>query len=269
MTCFSVAFYTNMIFKKMWGRRKLTSNIVLLMFSSCLNISEITKINYFFLLPFQFWSIDLLFPLWKCSIFYFLTIHLKRPLQLPFFQYVLHPKFFLQFRWSVTVYLPLLILVANDIFLFHLRGCHDFQIFMFNDFSAYHIYLHAHFSKSFFLLEEITEHSTSCIHFSWPLRPPWNLSFSQCCLYKTLSYFPRNVQRIILPTQFSPTLKFSYFNLPSCLPPKPFLSAPVDFQLRNLIWILPLQGCKCLFVSNFEQFASCQLFTIDNLMSNT
>lgn len=245
------------------------------MFSSCLNISEIIKINYLFILPFQFWSIDLIFPLWRSNIFYFLTILLKRSLQLPFFQCVLHPKFFLQFRWSVFIYLCWLrlynfcFLVANDVLLFHLRGCHDFQTYMFNYLSAYPIYLHAHFSKSFFLLEEITEHSTSCILFSCPLRPPWYLSFSHCCLYKTLSYFLRNIQRIILPTQFWPTLKFSYFNLTSCLSPKPFLSAPVDFQLRNLIWILPLQGCKCLLISAFEQFASCQLFTIDNLMSNT
>lgn len=144
-----------------------------------------------------------------------------------------------------------------------------FSIFMFNYSSAYHIHLHAHFSKFLLLLEEITEHSTSCILVSWPLRPPWNLPFSLCCLYKTLPSFSRNIQKIIFPTQFLPALKFSYFNLPSWLSPKPVLSAPVDFQLMNLIWILPLQGCKSLFVSNFEQFASCQLFTIDNLMSNT
>lgn len=59
----------------------------------------------------------------------------------------------------------------------------------------------------------------------------------------------------------STVLPFSFLSL--------ILSAPVDFQLMNLIWILPLQGCKSLFVSIFEQFASCQLFTIDNLMSNT
>lgn len=159
---------------------------------------------------------------------------------------MLHPKFFLQFRWSITVYLPLLVeavpfLLMMMFFSFHLRGCHDFQISMFNYFSANHIFLHAHFFKSFFFLEEITEHSTSRILFSWPLRPPWDLTFSPCCLYKTLSFFSINIQRIIFPTQFSPTLKFSYFNLPSCLSPKPFLSAPVDFQLRSLIWIWPLQ----------------------------
>lgn len=242
------------------------------MFSSCFNISEI--INYFFISPFQFWSIDLLFPLWRSNIFYFLTIVLKRSLQLSFFQHVLRPKFFLQFRWSVTVYLPLVEVVP-----FLLRGS-EWIYFISSDrtprFPNIHVQLLLCLSRlstcpflQVILLEEITEHSTSCILFSWPLRPPWNLSFSQGCLYKILSYFSRNIQRIIFPPQFSPTLKFSYFNLPSCLSPKPFLSAPVDFQLRNLIWILPGQGCKCLFVSNFEQFASCQVFTIDNLLSNT
>lgn len=110
-------FNIKMIFKKMWGRRRLSFNVVLLIFSACLNIPEIIKIIYFFILPFQLWNNDLFFPLGKKSLtlFNFLTIlHFKQLFATSFFQSVLCPEFFLQFRWSMslTVYLPLLVEVV-------------------------------------------------------------------------------------------------------------------------------------------------------------
>lgn len=151
-----------------------------------------------------------------------------------------------------------------------------FSIFMFNYFSAYHIHLHAHFSKSLFLLEEITEHRTHA--FSFPdLSGHHGICHFPCAVFTwhcltfqetfKKSYFLHSSHPLVW------VLKYEVFILQSTILPFSFLSlilsAPVDFQLMNLIWILPLQGCKSLFVSIFEQFASCQLFTIDNLMSNT
>lgn len=91
-------FNTKMIFKKMWGRRKLSFNIVLLIFWACLNIPEIIKIIYFFILPFQLWNNDLLFPLWKKSLTFlnFLTIlHLKQIFSTFIFSICASPKIFL------------------------------------------------------------------------------------------------------------------------------------------------------------------------------
>lgn len=91
-------FKAKMIFKKMWERRKLSFNIVLLIFSACLNIPEIIKIIYFFILLFHLWHNDLLFPLWKKSLNFlsFLTIlHLKWLFSSFIFSLCASPKIFL------------------------------------------------------------------------------------------------------------------------------------------------------------------------------
>lgn len=172
---------------------------MLLIFSACFNIPGIIKITYFCILPFQLWNNDLLFPLWKKSLTFlnFLTmLHLKQFFSTFIFSICASPRIFLAV-WGGQC--PLLF-----IYLCWVRLCHfcflvvNVNIFFISSgrmpwfpniyfqLSLCHIHLHNHFFKPLFLLEEITEHSLSCILFSWPLRPPRDLPFSQCYFYKLL-----------------------------------------------------------------------------------
>lgn len=107
----------------MWGRRKLSSNIVLLMFASCLNISETIKIIYLFICLYSSEAFICFSFFERLNFFYFLTIFLKRSLQLPFFPVCASPQIFLAVQmvndclstsagWGCAIF-------ANDDVFFH------------------------------------------------------------------------------------------------------------------------------------------------------